>query len=317
MRPSLRSLALAFAVSLAACSSPEPAQDTQSASNQVEGTSLLGTELVRRSFTPEQRTQLDAELAEAQAAYERAPLDADSIIWYGRRLAYLERYRDAVEVFTEGVEKHPDDPRMYRHRGHRYITLRMFDDALADFQYAARLIEGTGNEIEPDGRPNARNIPLSTLHGNVYYHLALTHYLRGEYDESLDAWNKALGAATNDDSRVAVNDWRYMTLRRLGRDDEAQAIANGVSESLDIIENTAYYRRLLMYKGVVQPEELLDRNEVDDLQFATQGYGVGNWYLENGEEERGREIFRRIVESPYWAAFGYIAAEADLARAGS
>ena len=60
----------------------------------------------------------------AKADYDADPMDADNIIWYGRRTAYLGDYREAIRIFSEGIEKHPGDARMYRHRGHRYISIR-------------------------------------------------------------------------------------------------------------------------------------------------------------------------------------------------
>jgi len=50
------------------------------------------------------------------------------------------------------------------------------------------------------------------------------------------------------------------------------------------------------------------------VQIATQGYGVGNWYLVNGETKKAREIFDRVLAGKAWPAFGFIAAEADVAR---
>ena len=52
------------------------------------------------------------------------------------------------------------------------------------------------------------------------------------------------------------------------------------------------------------------------LDAVTMGYGVGNWHFYNGQRDQAMAIFRRIVdEQPaQWAAFGYIAAEAELAR---
>jgi hypothetical protein len=50
------------------------------------------------------------------------------------------------------------------------------------------------------------------------------------------------------------------------------------------------------------------------VQIATQGYGVGNWYLVNGDTRKAREIFERVVAGNAWQAFGWIAAEADLKR---
>ena len=83
--------------------------------------------------------------------------------------------------FSQGIESFPDEPKLYRHRGHRYISVREFDKAIADLEKAVELIQGTPNEIEPDGMPNALNIPVSSLHGNIYYHLGLAYYLIGEY----------------------------------------------------------------------------------------------------------------------------------------
>ena len=70
---------------------------------------------------------------------------------------------------------------------------------------------------------------------------------------------------------------------------------------------------LLMYKGLLTPDELLDLDSVSDLDLATLGYGLGNWYLYNGQPDRAVEVFRRLIAGPYWPAFGYIAAEAELA----
>jgi tetratricopeptide (TPR) repeat protein len=315
-----RPFLLAAAIGVAACS---PAADRTAAADSTTSaaavggtgvTSLLGEPLRPRAIGAEARAAMERNLASARAAYDHAPADADSIIWFGRRLAYLERYGDAIGVFTEGIEKHPTDARMYRHRGHRYLSVRRFDDAVADLSRAAELVRGVPDEVEPDGAPNARGIPLSTTNGNIYYHLALAHYLNGDYEPSLAAWREALRISTNDDTRVAVTDWLYMTLRRLGRDDEARALLTPITADLEIIENSAYHRRLLFYKGELPADSLLVPGQTDELQYVTQGYGVGNWYLAEGDTTRAYEIFDRVLGTGYWAAFGYIAAEADVAR---
>ena len=83
---------------------------------------------------------------------------------------------------------------------------------------------------------------------------------------------------------------------------------------MEILENTSYHQRLLMYKGELEADTLLVHKDASDLDLATQGYGVGNWYLYNGNETRAKKIFARVIEGSYWPAFGFIAAEADLAR---
>jgi tetratricopeptide (TPR) repeat protein len=278
----------------------------------AEAVSLLGTPLYAPELPAATRERLEANLAGAQAAYDRAPENADSIIWLGRRLAYLGRYRDAIEVFGRGITMHPEDARLYRHRGHRYITVRELDNAIADLERAASLVENSPDEIEEDGAPNEFDIPTSTLHGNIWYHLALAHYLKHDFDRALPAWRAAMGTVTNDDMHVATADWLYMTLRRLGRDDEAAEVLTPIRDDMRILENHAYHRRLLMYRGAVPPDSLLSVQSEDAVQLATYGYGVGNWYLYNGERARAEEVFRRILGGANWAAFGYIAAESEL-----
>ena len=284
------------------------------AQTQPEAYSLAGQRLHRPVLAPDTHARLEADLAAARAAYERAPQDADAIIWLGRRHAYLGEYRRAVEVFTDGLAVHPGDARLYRHRGHRYITLRRLDDAIRDLERAAELTAGTPDEVEPDGAPNAHNIPVSTLQTNIWYHLALAHYLKGDFERALPTWRQALALSTNDDMHVASADWLYMTLRRLGRDAEARAVLESITPGMRILENHAYHRRLLMYQGELGPAELLEADTEDAVQLATYGYGVANWYLYNGDAGQARALFERIVQGSNWAAFGFIAAEAELAR---
>jgi tetratricopeptide (TPR) repeat protein len=282
----------------------------------VEATSLFGKPLVRHAFPTEVQKEREELLRAARSSYESNSNDADTLIWYGRRLGYLGRYREAVQVFTEGIRKFPDDARMYRHRGHRFITLRQFDPAIADLQKADSLTRGKPDQIEPDGLPNARNIPTSSLQSNICYHLGLAFYLKGGFERALPVYRRcdqqALNA--NADRLVSTAHWLYMTLRRLGRAAEAEKVLDPISTSMDVIENVPYHKLLLMYAGEIAPEELEREGSATTTDGVTILYGIGNWYLYNGQPEKASAMFRRIVDGDQWAAFGYIAAEADLAR---
>ncbi|HEY0306493.1 MAG TPA: hypothetical protein VGC44_16075 [Longimicrobiales bacterium] len=257
---------------------------------------------------------LEENLKQAQAVYARDTTNADAIIWLGRRHAYLGHYQEAIDIFTKGIALHARDARMYRHRGHRYITLRKFDEAIADLQRAAELTRGQPDEIEPDGAPNAYNIPTSTLQSNIWYHLALAHYLKHDFERALPAWEQAMRVSTNNDMHVATADWLYMTLRRMGRTLEAERVLLPIRKDMRILENHAYHKRLLMYKGELKPDALLSEQTDDAVQLATYGYGVANWYLYNGQKEKALELFKKIVAGKNPAAFGYIAAEVELAK---
>ena len=278
-----------------------------------EATSLSGKPLFIPATIPN-RQKLDADLAQAEKTLAANPKDAEAIIWVGRRLGYLWRYNDAIAMFTKGIALHPDNPKLYRHRGHRYISIRQFAKAQADFEKAAQLIKGKPDEIEPDGAPNPAGKPRSTLQFNIWYHLALSHYLQGNYAKAHDAWVECMKVSNNDDSIVATSDWMWMTLMRLNRKAEAATVLERITPKMDILENTAYHRRLLMYKGLEKPEALLDAKTPDPTQIATQGYGVANYYFVTGNTAKAREVFETITAGAGWNAFGFIAAEADLQR---
>ena len=193
--------------------------------------------------------------------------------------------------------------------------MRDFDRAIEDLSHAAGLIEGQPDEVEPDGQPNERGIPTSTLQSNIHYHLALAHYLKGDFETALQSYENYFAVTTNPDQLVAISHWWYMALRRLGRDEEAAAVLEPVTAELDVIENTSYHRLLLMYRGEIEADELWDPESEDPAGVAI-AYGVANWHFYNGREEQGEEMFRRILEGSGWAGFGHIAAEAEIARLG-
>jgi tetratricopeptide (TPR) repeat protein len=278
-----------------------------------EAMSLDGKPLMVPATIPNKQ-KLDADLAQAEKTLAANPKDAEAIIWVGRRLGYLWRYNDAIAMFTKGIELYPNNPKFYRHRAHRYITVRQFAKAQADFEKAAQLIKGQPDEIEPDGAPNAAGKPRSTLQFNIWYHLGLSYYLQGNYAKAYDAYVECMKVSNNDDSVAATSDWMWMTLMRLNRKADAAKVLERITPKMDILENGSYHRRLLMYKGLDKPEALLDTNKADDTTIATQGYGVGNYYFVTGNTAKAREVFQKVTSGGGWNAFGFIAAEADLQR---
>jgi tetratricopeptide (TPR) repeat protein len=275
--------------------------------------SLLGKEY----FAPtETDPKLDSNLAVARKNFEGDPSE-DNYIWLGRRTAYLTRYNEAIEIFNQGIEKFPDSYRLYRHRGHRYISQRKFDAAIEDLKKASELMQGVPNEIEPDGQPNKLNKPLSSIQFNVWYHLGLAHYLKGEFDLAEKAYLECLKVSDNDDLITATVDWLYMTYRREGKPEEAAKLLEKITDAMNIIENDSYFKRLNLYKGKVPVDSVLsvsNSTEDEELALATQGYGVGNWYLYNGDTTQAISVFERVMNGNHFSAFGFIAAEADLAR---
>jgi tetratricopeptide (TPR) repeat protein len=305
-------IGIAFIVLFVACN--QSARNDQSTDSVVSVKGLDGHEFFVPKFSESTKAKLDSNLLVAKQNFESNPSE-ENYIWLGRRQAYLYNYHRAIEIFSEGIRMYPQSYKLYRHRGHRYITLREFDKAVADLQQAAALMPEGPLETEPDGQPNKLNTPLSSTQFNVWYHLGLAHYLRGDLESALRAYIECKDVSVNDDLVCATNDWLYMTLRRLGLRSEAERVLEDISSDMNIIENDSYHKRLLMYKKLVSPDSVLQvsGNQDDaDLALATQGYGVGNWYLYNGDTTRAINIFKQVTGGKHFSSFGFIAAETDL-----
>lgn len=275
--------------------------------------------------------------------------EADRYRYAGLLKNMLGKPDQAVEMFSAGLAIAPDDARLLRHRGHRYMTLHKFNEAVADLERAAALVKGKPDEHEfwsPEIEDDLINLVLgkpdelspqhllvspesnatithgykSTLHSSIYYHLAVSYYVLGEFAKALQAFEATRRVAVDDDMKAGAFDWSYMTLRRLHRDEDAAKLLDSVDvPALQVNPSEDFYvRRLRMYKGQVAPEALLaEVGETNVLGYTTVGYGVGNWHLYNGDEAAAREIFSKILGMGEKRAFGYMATEADMKRLGA
>lgn len=287
-----RRLLLTFCA-LAACSAPPPTWPT----------------------IPEPPSSGDPHAAEAARLRARlvdGATDVDTIVWFGRRLAYLGCYEDAITVYTRGLELHPDEPHLLRHRGHRFITVRDFDRAVADLGRAAERIAGRPDEVEPDGLPNARGIPTSTLRTNVLYHLGLAHRLRGEHGAAADAFADCVDASTTADMEIAARYWLCLCLWSLDLPEPAAETASAVPADADVLENHAYHRLCLLFSGRCTAAEVLGAETGEPS--GTVAYGMASWHLAMGRFDEGVSWLRRAAAEGAPAAFGRIAAEVDLER---
>jgi len=285
--------ALVAAVFLAGFSCLAWALPVNKGQEEPEVVSLLGKKLYAAPAEGEELAKLQGTLEEAARALETSPDNLEAIIAYGRALAGLWRYHEAIEVYSKGIKVHPDEAMLYRYRGHRYISIREFGKAASDMAKAAAL-----NDKDFD----------------IWYHLGLAHFLLGEFDKARAAYESCLKVSADDDSKIAISNWLYATLRRLGRKEDAARVLDAISESMKVKENTSYLNLLLFFKGLKTEDEILNSMANSELDAATVGYGIGCWHLYSGQKEKARGLFEKIVTGRYWPAFGFIAAEAELAR---
>lgn len=257
----------------------------------LEDVASMSSEVhVERTNQPVSQIALDA-----KAAAEANPYDPELWIKYGRALRRQSMHREAIDAYAMGISYSPFYPLLYRHKAHAYINTSRYAEAAADFEFALRL--------------DPTNV-------DCWYHLALSYFLLGDYERAEKVYRTCYDMSDEDLDVISCTDWLWMTLRRLGKKEEAARLLDRITPDMQPGMVVSYHRRLLMYKGLIKPEELMPA-DAEDLEVVTMGFGLANYYYETGEEAKGDAMILRVLEAGKenaWSAFGYQAALVEKKR---
>lgn len=255
-------------------------------------------------------TEREAQKADLALALE--PRNAAKMLEAARVRDKFLKFSESIQIYSRGVDEFSDDVRFLRYRGHRFISTRRMDLAVLDLKRAAEMA------------------PASF---DISYHLGLAYYLRGDYNHASREYQRCLAMgskpkpdflrgmpegwrscyAMDDDTRVAISEWQWRTLRRAGKPEEATKLLASIKPGMNVKENGSYYRTLLLYKGAASLEQTL-AGPMEGNAIPTVGYGVGLWHWLEGRKTEACAQWAQVLESPHWSAFGFIAAEAEMAR---
>ena len=242
----------------------------------------------------EYRSQADTgPVARATVALTADPRNVQRIIALGVAQSGARQFREAIETFTRGLAIAPNDPMLYRWRGHRYLSVREFDKSMADL---------------------TRGYQLDSTNYGVLYHLGVLRYLKGDFNEAAALFGMSQPRAPDGGERAGSTDWLWMSLSRAGRAAEAAAMLATRPDSLPTPPGYAYVSRLKLYRGELSPNALFSPADTADVQVATLNYGLGSWYLVHGDTAKATAAFERAVASGGWPGFGFMVSEAELRR---
>ncbi|MBL0173165.1 MAG: tetratricopeptide repeat protein [Gemmatimonadaceae bacterium] len=242
----------------------------------------------------EYRAQADTgPVARAQAALDADPRNVQRIIALGVAQSGARQFREAIATFTRGLAIAPNDAMLYRWRGHRYISVREFDKAQADL---------------------TRGYQLDSTNYGILFHTGVLRFIKGDFAGAATMFAKAQPRAPDGGELAGSTDWLWMSLSRVGKTDQANAMLARHPDSLPTTPGYAYVSRLKLYRGVLTPETLFAPSDTADVQVATLSYGLGSWYLVHGDTTKAKAAFQRAVKSGGWPGFGFIVSEAELAR---
>ena len=308
MKPSIHLLMLLFMFSCAKQKEQTATDSDQTSAPSPEAISFSGKPLYSKPAEPAALKKSDSTIATLK---NKGVLTEDDYVEIGKQLVATARYKQAVGNYTEGLAKFSNSYKLLRNRGHRFITLRQLEKAITDLTKAEELIRTEPDVMEYglDGKPTA------TVRHQIWYHIGVYHYLTKNYDKSAEAFEKALTTAGDLKNVMGASDWLYNSYQRLGQKEKAETLLKSITPDADTDRENSYFRRIMLYKGVITPEELIDVNmppEKMSVQEVTKVYGLANTYAYRGDEKKAIELYNIILKSDAWPGFAYAAAEKDL-----
>ena len=232
-------------------------------------------------------------IARAQAALTADPKNVQRFIDLGVAQSGARQFREAIQTFTKAMAIEPDNPMLYRWRGHRYLSVRELDKAQADL---------------------TKGLKLDSTNYGILYHLGIVRFARGDFAGAARLFARAQPRAPDAGELAGSTDWLWMSLMRAGRKADAEAMLARRPDSLPV--DNAYARRLKLYRGEIGPDAVITPADTADVQAATLAYGLGNWYLVRGDTARAKTYFEQSVKSGGWPGFGFIMSEVELRRTG-
>jgi tetratricopeptide (TPR) repeat protein len=241
-------------------------------------------------------------VAAAEKALAADPRNPDLILKLAQAQASVWQYREAVATCGRGLRIAPMNPALYLERGHRELALMMFNEAESDLDHAA--------ELDP-----------TVL--DVYYHLGLAHYFKGEFAQAADAFQHAVNGAKKPEDLINSTNWLYASLRRANKTDEAaKALAKITPEVTTQDAHSQFYLHLVrVFQGQMKegdalpPEPPRDGSNTEaELRFDTVAYGIGNWHLYSGDATKAQEYFNRVLQGSVWVTWGFVGSEVGITR---
>lgn len=314
----------ALLAALALSLGPHPAT-AQEQTRSLQGNDLFGRPMYTVGSNPVNVAATDTLLravAEAKAAYQADP-SIDNTTWYGRLLAYQGLHREAIEVYSAGLERHPRSAKLLRHRAHRHFNLRQFDESIEDGLRAAELYRGKPLERErlgPDYFPSTPDVVQFYL----YYHLGHAYFARQDYAAAAEWFGRSrqVGLGSDDlPGYTAGVYWQYLSLARGQRYDDARALLSDYTLTLydlrDNIEANYYFDGIQLFKDLRDPETYYSTEDsgkafsTSDAISAGTAYSLANYWLVRGELAKAKEFLRIATGVETWSFFARVQAEAD------
>ena len=273
---------------------PEFRKAIRLAPNLAQAHSNLGAALVSRG-------KLDAATGELREAIRLNPNLAIAHTSLGLVLRLQGKIDAAVAEFREAIRLNPNLAAaqtglgvVLADQGNVLLWSGEYDKAVKTYREALSL--------HPD---------FPSLH----VHIAYTHFLNNRFEHALaqfenyfGLWDSPYGGANS-----YVKTWQYLSLKSLGKDDEAQKLLEDFARGF---RGKGWELSVFRYhQGELSESELISRAKDKGQQCEAYFY-IGSQYLLRGDKQKAREYFQETVGT---RSFGYlerVGAQARLEQLG-
>jgi len=191
----------------------------------------------------------------------------------------MERMRDAVQnhhfhVWEGGGRIHSVYVDAHLLRGQRYILSKDYERALENYLEALEYPENleVGRPVRGGGEPR------------VFYFIGTAYEAMGERDQAKECFEQSVSVKTG---WSELSFYQGLSLKKLGRQDEAQQILEGLMEFAQ--------KRVQASEGMDFFAKFGER-QTASARRAQAHYLLGLSYLEKGEKEKARAEFERACQ---------------------
>lgn len=277
--------------------------------------SLLGDTLWAVRFGHVEAQERVSRLVSAQRRALAQPANDAATILLGRRTAEMGRYREALAIYSDGLELDWGDARLFRRRGELLLLLREPDEAVKELKRAVKRAATAPTAREFTETDAGEFIGTGVLHASLLL-LGIAHHIRGEPREAIVALAEAARLATEPDEITAATAWLYLALRRANRLREAAAVLAALPGDFGVTLRKPELRLLLALRGDLPFDSL--RREIattsDRSIELLYLYGLAVTLESSGQADESRALLDEIRRNDFWGDLVAVAAEADLAR---
>ena len=248
-----------------------------------------------RDVDAEKKTVDSGVIAELDRQLAERPNDPE--LWFAKGQEYFGKEFDkAIDCFSMAIAQQPFYFDYYFNRGRKYVSLDQWERGLADFVMSIRLDPTDGLE---------------------WHYAGVCCFYMDKYDEAADYFRRAIQAHRANGTHLVWPevDWIFMACMRGGKPEEAVRALDLVGNDEPVEQSDYFYKkRVELYKGVVTPEEYLERlDRHSNLDAMTELYALSNYYYYLAHEPaKSMEVIDEILAMPdYHHAFGYKSAVID------